>query len=145
MERSHRWLTTWADVSRLRGIDIVRALGFVYIEHLRGKRSRSERELGPEVRFTSGADLDRWIRVHEDQFPHTRGWLPQNYGELSSSHFDDLQQRIRTACAEASPQEVFDGLLDDWAEIQGTRGGEWFTPRPIRRLLVEVINPHTGL
>ncbi|SFA84196.1 type I restriction enzyme M protein [Amycolatopsis marina] len=40
--------------------------------------------------------------------------------------------------------EVYEYFLDKFAKAEGKRGGEFYTPRPVVQLLVEVLEPYSG-
>ena len=46
--------------------------------------------------------------------------------------------------AERRILEIREYFINEFAKAEGHRGGEFFTPRPVARLLVEMLEPYEG-
>ena len=100
-----------------------------------------------------GATIDRAMDVIERDNQALRGVLPRNYGR------DDLDKQvlgqvvnlvsnIKVGGTEAQATDVlgqvYEYFLEQFAIAEGRKGGEFYTPRSVVRLLVEMIEPYQG-
>ena len=100
-----------------------------------------------------GATIDRAMDVIERDNQALRGVLPRNFGR------DDLDKQvlgqvvnlvsnIKVGGAEAQAIDVlgqiYEYFLEQFAIAEGRKGGEFYTPRSVVRLLVEMIEPYQG-
>ena len=100
-----------------------------------------------------GATIDRAMDVIERDNDSLRGVLPKNFG---SDNLDkqvlgqvvDLVSNIKVGGAEAQATDVlgqvYEYFLEQFAIAEGRKGGEFYTPRSVVRLLVEMIEPYEG-
>ncbi len=100
-----------------------------------------------------GATIDRAMDVIERDNQALRGVLPRNFGR------DDLDKQvlgqvvnlvsnIKVGGTEAQATDVlgqvYEYFLEQFAIAEGRKGGEFYTPRSVVRLLVEMIEPYQG-
>ena len=100
-----------------------------------------------------GATIDRAMDVIERDNDSLKGVLPRNFGR------DDLDKQvlgqvvdsvsnIKVGGAEAQATDVlgqvYEYFLEQFAIAEGRKGGEFYTPRSVVRLLVEMIEPYQG-
>uniref|UniRef100_E6PF33 site-specific DNA-methyltransferase (adenine-specific) n=1 Tax=mine drainage metagenome TaxID=410659 RepID=E6PF33_9ZZZZ len=92
------------------------------------------------------------IEIERDN-PRLRGVLPKEYAKpsLGSTRLGaivDLVNGIGLGNAEARKHDVigrvYEYFLGRFANAEGKAGGEFYTPRPVVRLLVEAIEPYKG-
>ena len=83
----------------------------------------------------------------EQANPSLRGVLPRTYQELSDDTLDRLL-RIVNSMLKNIPGDafgkVYEYFLGKFAVAEGAKGGEYFTPTSIVRLIVEIIEPFKG-
>jgi type I restriction enzyme M protein len=126
-------------------------------------RSRNIFWVPPEARWsylqksakqpTIGKLIDNAMEAVERDNPILKGVLPQNYarpaldkqrlGELidliGTIGLGDKENRSRDILG-----RVYEYFLGEFADAEGKRGGQFYTPRCIVRLLVEMLEPYKG-
>jgi len=100
-----------------------------------------------------GEILDKAMIAIEHDNPRLRGVLPKEYAKpsLGSTRLGaivDLVNGIGLGDAEARKHDVigrvYEYFLGRFANAEGKAGGEFYTPRSVVRLLVEMIEPYKG-
>ncbi len=100
-----------------------------------------------------GEIVDKAMIAIEHDNPRLRGVLPKEYAKpsLGSTRLGaivDLVNGIGLGNAEARKHDVigrvYEYFLGRFANAEGKAGGEFYTPRPVVRLLVEMIEPYKG-
>jgi type I restriction enzyme M protein len=95
---------------------------------------------------------DAMLAIERDN-PVLRGVLPGNYGRatLDKQRLGGLIDLISGIdfLDEASRQQdvlgrVYEYFLSQFASLEGKKGGEFYTPRSVVRVLVEMISPYKG-
>ena len=85
--------------------------------------------------------------------PRLKGVLPKDYGRqgLSKTRLGqliDMISNIKVGDEEARSQDVlgrvYEYFLQQFAGAEGKKGGEFYTPRCVVKLLVEMIEPYEG-
>lgn len=127
--------------------DFYKTKGIFYIpEKSRWDYLRSKAGLANIAEFIDSA-MDELEKENPEQLS---GVLPKNYvrvplepyvlGELvnifSRIHFDHDQEKVKDTLG-----RIYEYFLGQFASAEGKRGGEFFTPRPIVKLLVEILEP----
>src|SRR5581483_6749778 len=83
----------------------------------------------------------------EDANEELRGVLPRTYMGLQNSTLVTLLRSINSILGEIDGDgfgKVYEYFLGKFAMAEGQKGGEFFTPTSIVRLIVEIIEPFTG-
>ena len=89
----------------------------------------------------------------ENENPRLRNVLPRIYARapLSSELMGSLVETISKIGFGKGAKEardilgrVYEYFIKEFARAEGHRGGEFFTPRPVARLLVEMLEPYDG-
>ncbi len=103
---------------------------------------------------TIGNLIDTALEAIERDNPSLRGMLPGNYGrpDLDKRRLGDLvdlvSNRINFADEDSRRQDtigrVYEYFLSRFASQEGRKGGEFYTPRSVVRVLVEVLAPYRG-
>ncbi len=102
---------------------------------------------------TIGQLVDRAMTAIERDNPALDGVLPKDYARpaLDQNRLGqvvDLVSNIKVGGAEAEATdvlgEVYEYFLEQFALAEGRKGGEFYTPRSVVRLLVEMIEPYHG-
>jgi type I restriction enzyme M protein len=102
---------------------------------------------------TIGKTLDDAMVAIERDNPRLRGVLPKDYARpaLDPRRLGELIDLIGTIglgdVANRSKDilgRVYEYFLGQFASAEGKKGGEFYTPRPVVRLLVEMLEPHAN-
>ena len=102
---------------------------------------------------TIGQLVDDAMTAIERDNPALDGVLPKDYARpaLDQNRLGqvvDLVSNIKVGGAEAEATdvlgEVYEYFLEQFALAEGRKGGEFYTPRSVVRLLVEMIEPYHG-
>ena len=100
-----------------------------------------------------GRAVDDAMAAVERDNPSLRGVLPRDYarpalGARRLGRLVDLVGNIRVGGAESRAADslgrVYEYFLSRFASAEGRRGGEFYTPRCVVRLLVETLEPWSG-
>lgn len=100
-----------------------------------------------------GARIDNAMEAIERENPSLRGVLPTNYSrrELSAQTLGGLIDLFSNQTLNATDNNgldvlgrVFEYMLAKFASAEGKLGGEFFTPRNVVTLLVEMLEPFNG-
>jgi type I restriction enzyme M protein len=95
---------------------------------------------------------DAMLAIERDN-PDLKGVLPGNYGRASLDKqklggLVDLISRINFVDEESRKQDilgrVYEYFLSQFASQEGKKGGEFYTPRSVVRVLVEMLAPYKG-
>src|SRR5437899_3029061 len=102
---------------------------------------------------TIGKLIDDAMDAIEKQNPSLRGVLPKDYGrpDLDKRRLGELIDLIGTiglGDKESRSKDilgrVYEYFLGQFASREGKKGGEFYTPRCVVRLLVEMLEPYKG-
>jgi type I restriction enzyme M protein len=97
--------------------------------------------------------IDDALSAIEQENPDLRNVLPRVYARapLSAELMGSLVETIAKIGFGSDPKEARDILgrtyeyfIKEFARAEGHRGGEYFTPAPVARLLVEMLEPYEG-
>ena len=100
-----------------------------------------------------GATIDQAMDFIERENEPLKGVLPKNFGrdDLDKQVLGqvvDLVSNIKVGGAQAQATDVlgqvYEYFLEQFAIAEGRKGGEFYTPRSVVRLLVEMIEPYRG-
>jgi type I restriction enzyme M protein len=103
----------------------------------------------PEI----GKDVDNAMDAVEKENPSLKGVLPKVYarGNLDPTSLGgliDLISNIALGDAKARSADVlghvFEYFLGEFALAEGKKGGQFYTPRSVVQLLVEMLEPYNG-
>ncbi len=102
---------------------------------------------------TIGQTVDDAMDAVEKDNPSLKGVLPKDYARPALDkqrlgQLIDMVSNIRVGDAESRAKDVlgrvYEYFLSQFASAEGKKGGEFYTPRCIVRLLVEMIEPFKG-
>jgi type I restriction enzyme M protein len=98
--------------------------------------------------------IDKAMEAIERDNPTLKGMLPGNYGRatLDKRRLGDLvdlvSNKINFADEQSRKQDtlgrVYEYFLSQFASQEGRKGGEFYTPRSVVRVLVEMLAPYKG-
>ncbi len=113
--------------------------------------------LAPHARFAAllnlpeaadiGAKVNDAMRDIEKHNPQLAGVLPKTYNLFTSILLKDLLKKaseIPAAVVYDAFGRIYEYFLGEFARSEGSKGGEFYTPASIVRLLTEVIEPYHG-
>jgi len=113
--------------------------------------------LSPEARFDYlltlpeaadiGARVNAAMRDIEKHNPQLAGVLPKTYNLFTSTLLKELLKKVSEIPASVDYDafgRIYEYFLGEFARTEGQKGGEFYTPSCIVRLLTEVIEPFHG-
>jgi type I restriction enzyme M protein len=113
--------------------------------------------LVPEARFDYlltlpeasdiGAKVNAAMREIEKHNPQLAGVLPKTYNLFTSTLLKELLKKVSEIPATVDYDafgRIYEYFLGEFARTEGQKGGEFYTPSCIVRLLAEVIEPFHG-
>ena len=95
-----------------------------------------------------GAKVNAAMREIEKQNPTLAGVLPKTYNLFPSTLLKDLLKKVSEIAVTTDYDafgRIYEYFLGEFARTEGQKGGEFYTPSGIVRLLTEVIEPFHGL
>jgi type I restriction enzyme M protein len=103
------------------------------------------------LRLPEGADMGKAVneamRDIEAKNPQLKGVLPKTYQIFDSTLLKNLLKKVSEIPATAEGDtfgRIYEYFLGQFARTEGARGGEFYTPSSIVRLLVEILEPFHG-
>ena len=102
---------------------------------------------------TIGQLIDEGMEAIEKENPSLKGVLPKEYGKPSLDkrllgEVIDLISTIGLGDAESRSKDilgrVYEYFLGQFASAEGKKGGQFYTPRCVVQLLVEMLEPYKG-
>jgi type I restriction enzyme M protein len=106
---------------------------------------------GHLLRLPEGADVGKAVneamRDVEAKNPQLAGALPKTYQIFDGTLLKNLLKKVSEIPAAAEGDafgRIYEYFLGEFARSEGSRGGEFYTPLSIVRLLVEVLEPFHG-
>jgi len=113
--------------------------------------------LTPEARFDHllalpeasdvGKAINDAMRDIEKHNPQLAGVLPKTYNLFTSTLLKELLKKVSEIPATVNYDafgRIYEYFLGEFARTEGQKGGEFYTPSSIVRLLTEVIEPYHG-
>jgi len=94
-----------------------------------------------------GAKVNAAMRAIEQHNPQLAGVLPKTFNLFTGSLLKQLLKRVSEIPATVDYDafgRIYEYFLGEFARTEGQKGGEFYTPASIVRLLVEVIEPYHG-
>jgi type I restriction enzyme M protein len=94
-----------------------------------------------------GDAVNAAMRVIERDNPQLAGVLPKTYEIFTSTLLKELLKKVSEIPAALDYDafgRIYEYFLGEFARTEGQKGGEFYTPSSIVRLLVEVIEPFHG-
>jgi type I restriction enzyme M protein len=94
-----------------------------------------------------GKAINDAMAAIEDENPQLAGVLPRSYQEFSNDTLVRLLRSVNSMLGTIQGDafgKVYEYFLGKFAIAEGQKGGEYFTPTSIVRLIVEIIEPFNG-
>lgn len=143
---------------------------FAEVERELLKKQSKRREIGPTdyqargaiylpeasrfeylLNLTEGSDLGGAIKLAmtliENNNPKLEGVLPKNYQALENELLATLLKSFAAIPMDIEGDvfgKIYEYFLGEFAKAEGSKGGEFFTPTSLVKLIVEVIEPYHG-
>ncbi|MEK6801292.1 MAG: N-6 DNA methylase [Nitrospirota bacterium] len=95
----------------------------------------------------AGKVINEAMRDIEKHNPQLAGVLPKSYEIFNSTLLKELLKRVSEIPATIDYDafgRIYEYFLGEFARTEGQKGGEFYTPSGIVRLLVEVLEPYHG-
>ncbi|CAE6739154.1 class I SAM-dependent DNA methyltransferase [Nitrospira defluvii] len=95
----------------------------------------------------AGKAINEAMREIEKHNPQLAGVLPKTYEIFNSTLLKELLKRVSEIPATIDYDafgRIYEYFLGEFARTEGQKGGEFYTPSGIVRLLVEVLEPYHG-
>lgn len=105
---------------------------------------------GRAAQPTIGKDIDDAMDAVEKDNPSLRGVLPKVFAQekLDKGSLGGLVNLIGSVSLKAKDKDVFghvfEYFLGEFALAEGKKGGQFYTPPPVVKLLVEMLEPFEG-
>jgi type I restriction enzyme M protein len=103
------------------------------------------------VALPESADIGRAIneamKAVEEENEELRGILPKNYSAFDNSLLVSLLRNFASIPMDIEGDvfgKIYEYFLGEFAKAEGSKGGEFFTPTSLVKLIVEVIEPFHG-
>ncbi|MEK6795719.1 MAG: class I SAM-dependent DNA methyltransferase [Spirochaetota bacterium] len=129
--------------SRLDEPAAYHAEGILYLS----EKSRFDHLLNLPESSNIGKAVNDAMKDIEDQNPQMKGVLPRTYQEFDSKILKELFKDVSTISAATSFDvfgRIYEYFLGEFARTEGQKGGEFYTPSSIVRLIAEIIEPFHG-
>jgi type I restriction enzyme M protein len=94
-----------------------------------------------------GKTINDAMAAIEDANPQLAGVLPRTYQEFTNDTLVQLLRSVNSMLGRIQGDafgKVYEYFLGKFAIAEGQKGGEYFTPTSIVRLIVEIIEPFNG-
>ena len=162
--------TLWKAANKLRGTlpasqykDVILGVVFLkYVSDAAEERANGAFKVSPAARWKSLADnakadnighlVDQAMAAVMTANPALARILPQRYHGVDQRRLGELVELLNSARFSRQGQhrardligEVYEYFLGNFARAEGKRGGEFFTPPSVVRVIVEVLEPSSG-
>jgi type I restriction enzyme M protein len=102
---------------------------------------------GGKNKKTLGQAVDDAMRAIERENPQLSGVLPKSYQQFNARLLKELLKTFSLIPMDLEGDafgKIYEYFLGEFAMTEGQGGGEFYTPRPIVRLMVEILEPFQG-
>jgi len=120
-------------------------------------QARGVMYLPPEARFSSmlnlpegsniGQAINDAMRAIETENPDLKDVLPKTYNRLENTALSELLKLLNSIPMDIEGDafgKIYEYFLGKFAMSEGQKGGEFFTPTCIVKLIVSIIEPYSG-
>src|SRR5439155_5504264 len=94
-----------------------------------------------------GKALNDAMKAIEEENPDLKGVLPRTYSSLQTATLVELLKLMASIPMDIEGDafgKIYEYFLGKFAMSEGQKGGEFYTPTPIVKLIVEIIEPFHG-
>jgi type I restriction enzyme M protein len=103
------------------------------------------------LKLPEGADLGKAVsdamEAIENENPELRGILPRDYSKVTNPTLATLLRTFSEIPMDIEGDvfgKIYEYFLGKFAIAEGQRGGEFYTPTSLVKLIVEIIEPYSG-
>ncbi|MCT7964947.1 type I restriction-modification system subunit M [Laspinema sp. D1] len=110
-------------------------------------QARFESLLNRPTEANLGEELNSAMRAIEAENPALKNILPKTYHRLSNEILRQLLTDFHTIALDIEGDafgRIYEYFLSNFAMSEGQKGGEFFTPTSLVKLIVEIIEPYHG-
>jgi type I restriction enzyme M protein len=128
---------------RMIGKADYQAKGVLYLPEQSRFANLLERREGENL----GKAINDAMSAIEEENPVLKGVLPRTYQSLSNDTLVSLLRSVNAILGDIEGDafgKVYEYFLGKFALAEGAKGGEYFTPTSIVRLIVEIVEPFNG-
>jgi type I restriction enzyme M protein len=128
---------------RAIGPDAYKAEGAIYLQPAARFQSLVELPEGENI----GQRINEAMKLIETDNKELDGVLPKSYNRLENSTLATLLKSFNAIPIDVEGDmfgKIYEYFLGQFAKAEGQRGGEFFTPTSLVKLIVEVIEPYHG-
>jgi type I restriction enzyme M protein len=113
--------------------------------------------LPPQARFSKllnlpegeniGKAINEAMKAVEAENEELKGVLPKTYNKIENSTLVSLLKTFSQIAMDAEGDtfgKIYEYFLGNFARAEGQKGGEFFTPTSLVKLIVEIIEPYHG-
>lgn len=125
------------------GKEDYQARGVMYLP----EQSRFPQLLNKPEGANLGQAVNDAMKAIEDENEELRGVLPRTYNALTNATLATLIRNVNAILGDIDGDgfgKVYEYFLGKFAMAEGQKGGQFFTPTSIVRLIVEIIEPFKG-
>lgn len=119
------------------------AKGVLYLP----EQARLKRLLSLPEGANLGAQINDSMKAIEAENPDLKDVLPRTYNRLENSTLVELLRAMQSIPMDIEGDafgKIYEYFLGKFAMTEGQKGGEFFTPTSVVRLIVEIIEPFHG-
>lgn len=94
-----------------------------------------------------GEAINEAMRAIEAENPDLKGILPKNYNRFENSLLKELLKTMNSVPMDIEGDafgRIYEYFLGNFARAEGQKGGEFFTPLALVRLIIAIIEPFHG-
>ena len=94
-----------------------------------------------------GKAINEAMKAVEAENEELKGVLPKTYTKIENSTLVALLKNLSAIPVDAEGDtfgKIYEYFLGNFARAEGQKGGEFFTPTPLVKLIVEIIEPYHG-
>ncbi len=96
-----------------------------------------------------GAKIDEAMRAVEEENPEQlKGMMHKRYSRIPQDTLEGLLNQFADIDLGTEDEDtfgrVYEYFIKEFAREEGQRGGEFYTPKPVVELLVEILEPYEG-
>lgn len=132
--------TTWREIDK----NAFQAKDVMYLP----ERARYNRLLALTESENIGREINEAMKVIEEANEALRDVLPKQYMRLDNDMLISLLRRFNFSVEDLEGDvfgQIYEYFLGKFAMAEGQKGGEFFTPTSLVKLIVEIIEPYHGL
>ena len=94
-----------------------------------------------------GKAINEAMKAVEAENEDLKGVLPKSYNKIENSTLVSLLKNLSAIAVDAEGDtfgKIYEYFLGNFARAEGQKGGEFFTPTSLVKLIVEIIEPYHG-